>query len=391
VTKVCWSRRIIIVASVLFLLIVLPADSQIPTASRTPPRPPGPRIFNEYRTPLPRRDNRVGPAIPFRPPITDTIVSPANEIILAVNPPTVEVDQLVTFEIIFKPPLKAPQGLNVQYHFDFGDRSPGERTKNRQTTHAYRSPGRYPVYAEISTPEGFLAVRPLRTRDQHVDVRPKVIQQSPTRPPLPSPYFPSGPIATAVPRATPSIRRTPTATLEVYLSVDKNPSSVGKTVTFSIWTNKNKPYLYELNFGDNSRPFQTRSNSVWHIFKAPGKYIVSARVLDDRSRPSANLEIFVDGGPPPWIYVILVVLGVVALRYLLRRKPTPKPPPIPPQPPPIPALPTFHLHWDRDSPQKQQENVTVNYELHFDPNLSKGRRRLETGGTSLIISKKKKQ
>ena len=193
----------------------------------------------------------------------------------------------------------------------------------------------------------------------------------------------------ALATATPWITPTPTITspLEVYLSADKNPSSVGKTVTFSISTNKNKPYLYELNFGDNSRPFQTRSNSVWHIFKAPGKYIVSARVLDDRSRPSANLEIFVDGGTPPWIYVILVVLGVVALRYLLRRKP----PPVPAQPPPIPALPTFHLHWDRDSPQKQQENVTVNYELHFDPNLSKGRQRLEIGGTSLIISKKKKQ
>jgi hypothetical protein len=54
-------------------------------------------------------------------------------------------------------------------------------------------------------------------------------------------------------------------------------------------------------------------------------------------------------------------------------------------------LPTFHLRWDRGAPQKQQENVTINYELHFDPNLSKGRQRLEIGGTSLIISRKKKQ
>jgi hypothetical protein len=189
--------------------------------------------------------------------------------------------------------------------------------------------------------------------------------------------------------ATPSITPHPTATLplEVYLSVDKNPSSVGKTVTFSIWTNNNRPHSYELNFRDNSGLFRTKSNSIIHTFKNPGKYIVSVRVVNDRSHPSANLEIFVDGGTPPWIYVILVVLGVVALRYLLRRKP----PPVPAQPPPIPALPTFHLHWDRDSPQKQQENVTVNYELHFDPNLSKGRQRLEIGGTSLIISKKKKQ
>jgi hypothetical protein len=60
-------------------------------------------------------------------------------------------------------------------------------------------------------------------------------------------------------------------------------------------------------------------------------------------------------------------------------------------PPPIPALPTFHPHWDPGAPQKQQENLTVNYELHFEPNVSKGRQRLETRAASLIVSRKKKQ
>jgi hypothetical protein len=128
--------------------------------------------------------------------------------------------------------------------------------------------------------------------------------------------------------------------------------------------------------------------------------------------PGSSVSVWVaKPPPPPWAIIlgVLVAIGVVAFinRWLKRKKnnrrPPPKvevvpkppipaqPPPIPAQPPPIPALPTFHPHWDRGAPQKQQENVAINYELHFDPNLSKGRQRLEIGGTSLIISRKKKQ
>jgi len=141
-------------------------------------------------------------------------------------------------------------------------------------------------------------------------------------------------------------------------------------------------------------------------------------------KPGSSVSVWVAKPPPsPWAIILgaLVAIGVVAfIVYWLKRplkvevvpvkdygeqhvapsppvpaQPPPpipvQPPPIPAQPPPIPALPTFHPHWDRGAPQKQQENVTINYELHFDPNLSKGRQRLEIGGTSLIISRKKKQ
>src|SRR5439155_26669651 len=50
--------------------------------------------------------------------------------------------------------------------------------------------------------------------------------------------------------------------------------------------------------------------------------------------------------------------------------------------------PTFRLHWNRDEPQMALENVTINYELHFDSNISAGRDRLDVPGANLILAKK---
>lgn len=81
----------------------------------------------------------------------------------------------------------------------------------------------------------------------------------------------------------------------------------------------------------------------------------------------------------PWNYVIPIGLVVLAIGCLLRWKMKLRATP-----------PTFHAHWDRGGPQKQHENVTINYELHFDPNFAKGRQRLETDEARLITSRKKK-
>jgi hypothetical protein len=54
--------------------------------------------------------------------------------------------------------------------------------------------------------------------------------------------------------------------------------------------------------------------------------------------------------------------------------------------------PTFHLHWDRGAPQTgRQENVPINYELHFDPNFFKGEHKLDSLGSELVISVKEEQ
>jgi hypothetical protein len=85
----------------------------------------------------------------------------------------------------------------------------------------------------------------------------------------------------------------------------------------------------------------------------------------------------------PWKYVIPIGLLVVIVGFLLHRpKPDLKPTPI------AAAGPTFHPHPDWDAPQKSQENMSRNYELHFDPNLSYGQERLDAQGASLIVKKR---
>ena len=191
----------------------------------------------------------------------------------------------------------------------------------------------------------------------------------------------SSPIATAVPTATPSI----SAPVEVYLSVDKNPASVGDSVTLSIATNlpaKNQPYVYEVDFGDKSKPSRTKTNTVSHIFKTAGNYIASVTVLSDGSHARADLGIFVAGQRSPWIWIyILGGLAVVALACLVYPRWKPKVA--------IAAPLAFYAHPDWDAPQTPPKNVTIKYGLYFHPNVSAGQDRLETDGASSILRKKK--
>ena len=55
VTETSWSRPIVTIASVLFLFVLLPAHSQIPTPSETP-SPRNPRMLDAYRTPASHND-----------------------------------------------------------------------------------------------------------------------------------------------------------------------------------------------------------------------------------------------------------------------------------------------------------------------------------------------
>jgi hypothetical protein len=53
------------------------------------------------------------------------------------------------------------------------------------------------------------------------------------------------------------------------------------------------------------------------------------------------------------------------------------------------ARPTFYAHSDWNAPQTPPQHVAINYELHFDCNLSAGQHRLETHGASLILKRRK--
>jgi hypothetical protein len=87
-------------------------------------------------------------------------------------------------------------------------------------------------------------------------------------------------------------------------------------------------------------------------------------------------------GSVPWFLILLAggLIAAGALAYSLKGKPV------------ILQSPTFLLHWDRGAPQtKRQENIAINYELHFDPNLVQGKHEVDTGGANLIKSKKEEQ
>jgi hypothetical protein len=430
VTETCRSQRIIMIASVVFLVVLLPAHSQIPTRSHAPSRRFDPRIFTPYRTP-PSNTN-------------DTVRS--IQVSLTPDKQTVQIGEAVRFKARLSRPLS-----RLFYEFrDEDGKVIGSGIDQTEAEGRFSKPGPHVITVRVridgppltaSTTIRVNEAVPLRVQlwadkpearvGEQVRFRAKLSRplsglfyefrdsdgkvigsgidqtEAEGRFRTPGPRLISvlvrvhGPrltdsttiqVRAALATATPWITPTPTITssLEVYLSANRNPSSIGESVTFTISTNspnKNKRYLYELNFGDKSKPFQTKRNSVQHVFKTAGNYTASVTVLDDRSHPRAEVGILVDRRIPPWLY-ILVALGVVALIYLLRRKPKPKPP-IPAPPPTIPALPTFHPHWDRDEQQRPQEDVTISYELHFKPNVSNARNWLETDQPSLILRKRK--
>jgi PKD domain len=383
VTETSWSRRTVTIASILFLFVLLPAHSQIPTLSQTPIPGTNRRIF--IPTTPSGRGNASRFIVPPSPPATVISPSPTNEPLfratLSASPSTtVEIGE----EIWFKVSPQLPSGLDVQYNFDFGDRSAGVQTKDPQTPYTYSSPGPYRASVEIRVRGGRLEFPKIFGPVVRVlpRSRPSPTSTSTLVPitPSPTPYTPSSPIATALPTATPHI----SPPLEVYLSVDKNPTSIGDNVTFSITTNLangHQRYRYEVDFGDGSKPSRTNSNSVPHIFKTAGNYTASVKVVGDRSQAHNELDIFVRERTTPrrlWVYV-LIGFGVVALAYLVYPRPKPNVA--------MAARPTFHPHSDWDAPQKPPENLTINYELHFESNISSGQNRLQTDRPNLILRK----
>jgi hypothetical protein len=349
---------------------------------------------------LPGRNARIFKKPTSTPTVTPTPTNePSFRATLEVSPtPPVDVNVEVTFFVVPKLPGA------VEYRFNFGDGKTSGWITKPQTTYRYFEAKTYQAYAEIRGWEGLLAQgtkntslrevkvvrRPNPTPSATVPVRitpsptasatatvpigPPRYSPSPTAtatasvPASPSPHTPS---PTALPTATPSI----SPPLKVYLSVDKNPISVGDSVTFSIATNlpaKNKQYRYEVDFGDGSNPSVKTTNSFPHVFKAAGHYTASVKVLDGGSQVHADLAIFVDGGNPLWHWVyVLAGLAAAALYGILML-----------------IKPTFRLHWNRDEPQMPLENVTINYELHFDSNISAGQDRLDVPGANLILAKR---
>jgi hypothetical protein len=343
-----WSRPIIASTSFLFLLILLPVSAQRPSPRIDP------RIFTTVPTPTPT-------------------ISPGNPTVsLKADKETVQIGESVKFTATLNPPRR-----EVIYGFETDGRGIGGGMDQTEAVAQFSTPGPHVVSVRA-----FIRGTTLTARTKiQVNERPRV--------------------------------------LRVQLTPDKPQARVGEAVTFTISTIPDLPNLdYEFDPGDGSPTHHGKTPKIKHTYTDARNYTAMVSLRGAESPARADLTISQNQPPPPpyspsgpvatavttvapsiaqpptatstipppppfpWIYVIPAALLVVIIGYLLHRKPKPKP---------MAARPTFHPHWNRGEPQKQQENVTINYEVHFDPNISKGRQRLETDGASLIISRKKKQ
>ena len=308
-TETCRSQRIIIIASVVFLVVLLPAHSQTPSTSETLNR------GATRRNVMPNTSSGGRNAIRFVPrsPTPTVTPSPTNEpaftAMLEVSPtPPVDVNTDVTFFVVPK-----PRGA-VEYRFNFGDGKTSDWITQSQKTHQYFETKTYLAYAEIRGREGELAHGTKNTPRREV----KVVQPSNPTPSATSaritrspPSYSPTPTATATATAT----RTPTAT--PIATATRTPTAT-PTATAT------------------PTPAHSNGGSAWWIV-----YIVSA------------------GLAAAALYGILMLIK-----------------------------PTFRLHWNRDEPQMPLENVTINYELHFDSNISAGQDRLDVPGANLILAKR---
>ena len=322
------SQRTVTIASVLFLLVLLPIQSQTPSPSETLNRGTSRRIVvpttpsgreNAPRFVVPHHPTpSVTPSPSSVPSLTDVIRTAT----LKVSPsPPVELGSQVQFEVVF--PQSPLAGWNLQYRFDFGDGHTTNWAPERQAPHTYSSPAPpiYPVYAEIGATYRDI-VKPIRKINSSVQV---VLRSSPT------------PSATASARITPSppsYSPSPTATATVE-SVTATPPGSGTNVaspTAARWPPEQSsapPTSVPSNGG-------SASQKGWWIF-----YIVSAG---------------------------LAAAALFGIPKLIK--------------------PTFHPHADWDAPQRPSQNVAINYGLYFHSNVSAGEVRLQTDGARLILRRK---
>lgn len=350
-TRTFWSRRVVTIAAVLFLLVLLPVQSQTPSPSEPPIRRTTRKIvvpttpsgrgnaarFVVARQPTPT----ITPSPSSIPQITE-IIRFAKTATLEVSPsPQVEVGLQAQFEVVFPQPRLA--GWNLQYLFDFGD---GHRTNwspERQATHTYSSPAPriYPVYAEIGVKYRDI-VKPIRKIDSKVQVVPQ-LKPTPTSTATSIPITPS-PTSSYTPPATPS----GTASVPIRSS-PYSPSPTATVLDGSI-TATPPPSTNNV-----ASPTATRSPPK-HYTATPTPVLPNGGSESQRSW---------------WIFYIVSGLAAAALYVILKL-----------------IKPTFHPHADWHEPQKPPQNVAINYGLYFHSNVSAGQDRLQTNGARLILRKR---
>ena len=82
-----------------------------------------------------------------------------------------------------------------------------------------------------------------------------------------------------------------------------------------------------------------------------------------------------------WLYLTAGFLGIAALAAFAFAKSKLKTP--------ILTRPTFHTHSDWNTPQNPPAQLAINYELHFDSNVSAAQNRIDAHGTNFIQKRSK--
>jgi hypothetical protein len=329
----CPSQRIIIIASVLLLLVLSPVEAQMASPSQTGSRRINPRGFIPVNPPS--TDNAVGPNFPRRPTPTVTPSAPsilqiiatmsklASAATLSATPRSIEIDQSVQLELVF--PRPPPRNPTVQYRFYFGDGQETEWLPEPRTAYPYRSLGTHHASAVIRVGETLFGQNIFKA---DIEVHPQshpTPTATPSVPASPSPYSPS-----------------PTAIVP------------GGFITAT-------PRGNSINIASPTATLSPRKSSI----------VTPSPTLSD-GRPSTKKT-------SPIYYIIGAGVGVVLLAYLLYPRPKPNLA--------MAVRPTFHPHSDWDAPEKPPEYLTINYELHFQSNISSGQSWLQSDGPSLILRK----
>ena len=218
-----------------------------------------------------------------------------------------------------------PRGA-VEYRFNFGDGKTSDWITQSQKTHQYFETKTYLAYAEIRGREGELAHGTKNTPRREV----KVVQPS-----NPTPSATSARITRSPPSYSPTPTATATATATATRTPTATPTATAILTPTATATATRTP---------TATPTATATPTPAHS----------------------------NGGSAWWIvYIVSAGLAAAALYGILML-----------------IKPTFRLHWNRDEPQMPLENVTINYELHFDSNISAGQDRLDVPGANLILAKR---
>jgi len=227
--------------------------------------------------------------------------------------------------------------IDLEYLFDFGDNTLVQFTNDSIIQHAYINPRNFTASVQ-------LLLNNIRQAQDSVAVR---------------------------------INLLPPDT--VSLLVEPDTVETGDTITFTASTNFKGRLEYEFYFGDNFEPKRTRENKIQFVYPDSGMFTVFVKLFQKDNKITKSEEHYVIvklPSKPDWWPYILGGIAIIAAGYLIRKWY-------------FKSLGiTFHPYPDKGlSNIKEPKKFSINYEIHFNPNLANANNLLKPQEENLIKSK----